>query len=268
MTVSQRNGGNGDPAADEADGRRRRSAQSREAIVSAMFDLIGEGDQRPSAQRVADRAGVGIRTVFRHFDEMDRLYAEMNARLRAMIRPLLADEEPSGAAVTVTGADGFQHEGALPLVVGGLPAGNYRIKASKSHYETARSTVTLAEGESQVVDLRLQAKLMSAQMSGGDLTVQGAVDRDGVERTVRSDLSQLKYCYARRLDDDPTLAGSVTIEWGIAADGSVSTARAARSTLGDRSVESCLCDRITRMRFPAPAGGTASAGYTFSFKAI
>jgi serine/threonine protein kinase len=176
--------------------------------------------------------------------------------------------QPSGAAVTVTGADGFQHEGALPLVVGGLPAGNYRIKASKSHYETARSTVTLAEGESQVVDLRLQAKLMSAQMSGGDLTVQGAVDRDGVERTVRSDLSQLKYCYARRLDDDPTLAGSVTIEWGIAADGSVSTARAARSTLGDRSVESCLCDRITRMRFPAPAGGTASAGYTFSFKAI
>ncbi len=62
-----------------------------------MFDLIGDGDLRPSAQRVADRAGVGIRTVFRHFDEMDRLYAEMNARLRATIGPLLADARPAGA---------------------------------------------------------------------------------------------------------------------------------------------------------------------------
>jgi AcrR family transcriptional regulator len=61
-----------------------------------MFELVGEGDLRPSAQRVADRAGVGIRTVFRHFDEMDRLYAEMNARLRSMIRPLLAEGTPVG----------------------------------------------------------------------------------------------------------------------------------------------------------------------------
>jgi len=61
-----------------------------------MFELIGKGDLRPSAQRIADQAGVGIRTVFRHFDEMDRLYAEMNERLRTTIAPLLADNEPSG----------------------------------------------------------------------------------------------------------------------------------------------------------------------------
>jgi len=96
VKVSHKNGVGGDSTTDPADGRRRRSAQSREAIVSAMFDLIGEGDLRPSAQRVADRAGVGIRTVFRHFDEMDRLFAEMNARLLATIRPLLAAGRPSG----------------------------------------------------------------------------------------------------------------------------------------------------------------------------
>ena len=94
VSVSQRDGNKG--GADELDGRRRRSAQSREAIVTAMFELIGEGNLRPSAQRVADRAGVGIRTVFRHFDEMDRLYAEMHARLQELIGPLLADAEPSG----------------------------------------------------------------------------------------------------------------------------------------------------------------------------
>lgn len=96
VTVTQKKeckAGEGD---DQTDGRRRRSAQSRIAIVDAMFALIGEGDLRPSAQRVADRAGVGIRTVFRHFDEMDRLYAEMNARLRETLAPLLAGAGPTG----------------------------------------------------------------------------------------------------------------------------------------------------------------------------
>ncbi len=95
VTVSHRDGRKGGPG--QVDGRRRRSAQSREAIVTAMFELIGEGDLRPSAQRVADRAGVGIRTVFRHFDEMDRLYAEMTARLQERIGPLLANAEPNGS---------------------------------------------------------------------------------------------------------------------------------------------------------------------------
>jgi AcrR family transcriptional regulator len=65
------------------DGRLRRGARSREAIVSALFELVGEGVLQPTAQQVAERAGVGIRSVFRHFDDMDRLFATMDARLRA-----------------------------------------------------------------------------------------------------------------------------------------------------------------------------------------
>jgi AcrR family transcriptional regulator len=65
------------------DGRLRRGARSREAIVSALFELVGEGVLQPTAQQVAERAGVGIRSVFRHFDDMDSLYATMDARLRA-----------------------------------------------------------------------------------------------------------------------------------------------------------------------------------------
>ncbi len=80
----------------EEDGRRRRSTHSRNAIVGAMLELIGEGNLRPSAQRIADRASVGTRTVFRHFDEMDRLYAEMYARVRATIAPILAKANQSG----------------------------------------------------------------------------------------------------------------------------------------------------------------------------
>jgi AcrR family transcriptional regulator len=72
------------------DGRLRRSERSRQAIVGALFERIGEGVLQPTAQQVAERAGVGIRTVFRHFSEMDSLYAAMNARLEGDVRPALA----------------------------------------------------------------------------------------------------------------------------------------------------------------------------------
>ena len=39
-----------------------------------MMNLIEGGDLMPSAARVAEEAGVGLRTVFRHFDDMDSLY--------------------------------------------------------------------------------------------------------------------------------------------------------------------------------------------------
>ena len=63
------------------DGRRERSRASRRAIIHAMMDLIVEGDIDPSAARVAERAGVGLRSVFRHFDDKETLYREMNAIL-------------------------------------------------------------------------------------------------------------------------------------------------------------------------------------------
>lgn len=71
----------------QADGRRLRSERSRERIVRAMFALIKEGDMTPSAASVAARAGVGLRTVFRHFEDMDSLYGEMSEIIAAEIMP-------------------------------------------------------------------------------------------------------------------------------------------------------------------------------------
>lgn len=42
-----------------------------------MLELIHGGEIMPVAEQVADRAKVGLRTVFRHFDDMDSLYGEM-----------------------------------------------------------------------------------------------------------------------------------------------------------------------------------------------
>jgi AcrR family transcriptional regulator len=64
-----------------ADGRRRRSESSRDKIVEAMLALVAEGQITPSAEQVAGRAAVGLRSVFRHFKDMESLYAAMTARL-------------------------------------------------------------------------------------------------------------------------------------------------------------------------------------------
>ena len=64
-----------------SDGRRRRSEQSRDKIVAAMLELTEEGAITPTAEDVAARAGVGLRSVFRRFKDMESLYHEMAVRL-------------------------------------------------------------------------------------------------------------------------------------------------------------------------------------------
>lgn len=78
------------------DGRVQRSERSREAIVQAMLELIGEGTLSPTAQQVAERADVGVRTVFRHFSDMDTLFATMNERLTHEVETLFVDSEQVG----------------------------------------------------------------------------------------------------------------------------------------------------------------------------
>ena len=77
-----------DMGAADSDGRRARSRSSRRRIVAAMVELIEGGDLMPSAARVAEEAGVGLRTVFRHFDDMDTLYAELSANVAARVMPI------------------------------------------------------------------------------------------------------------------------------------------------------------------------------------
>ena len=55
-----------------------------------MMALVEEGQISPIAEQVADRAQVGLRSVFRHFKDMDSLFAEMAVRLARYYQPALA----------------------------------------------------------------------------------------------------------------------------------------------------------------------------------
>ncbi len=54
-----------------------------------MLELVADGEVNPSAAQVAVAAGVGLRSVFRHFADMDALYHEMTEIVEARIMPVI-----------------------------------------------------------------------------------------------------------------------------------------------------------------------------------
>jgi AcrR family transcriptional regulator len=73
------------------DGRSARALRTRNRVVDALLDLIDEGDLRPPAADVARRAGVSLRSVYQHFDDLETLFRVAGERHRqrfAHLEPL------------------------------------------------------------------------------------------------------------------------------------------------------------------------------------
>ena len=57
----------------EVDGRRLRRQTNRESVLHALVALLEDGVYQPTAQDIADRAGISLRSLFRYFDDVDDL---------------------------------------------------------------------------------------------------------------------------------------------------------------------------------------------------
>jgi AcrR family transcriptional regulator len=77
------------------DGRTARALRTREAIVDACIGLVEDGVFKPTAPRIAERAGVSVRSVFQHFDDLESLFAMVAeravGRLVSLFEPIDAD---------------------------------------------------------------------------------------------------------------------------------------------------------------------------------
>src|SRR6476469_2014878 len=84
-----------DPGTTTRDGRSERAARNRAAVVDALLAFFAEGELRPTAPRIAERAGVAPRTVFHLFDDVEALFAaarqQQMQRLLAMARRVPRD---------------------------------------------------------------------------------------------------------------------------------------------------------------------------------
>jgi len=83
--------------ASETEGRNPRSVKTRDAIADALLDLLGAGHLRPTAKEIADQAGVSVRSVYVHFDDLEDLFCVAATRHYARIAPSLERVAADGA---------------------------------------------------------------------------------------------------------------------------------------------------------------------------
>jgi len=77
------------------DGRAARAERTRRAIVDAHLALIDEGNLKPTGERIAERAGVSLRTLWTNFKDMETLFAATSDRVterqNALYKPVPVD---------------------------------------------------------------------------------------------------------------------------------------------------------------------------------
>jgi AcrR family transcriptional regulator len=76
------------PGDQTVDGRTRRGARNREAIIDALIACYTAGLLAPSVQEVAERAGVSARSVHNHFVDVEALRLEVAQRQWERVAPL------------------------------------------------------------------------------------------------------------------------------------------------------------------------------------
>lgn len=87
------------PEANATDGRVLRGERSHTRIVQALYELIREGHVDPTADQVAERAGVGTRTVFRQFEDLESLYRSLGERVQAEVLAQIDIAPPTGRLI-------------------------------------------------------------------------------------------------------------------------------------------------------------------------
>jgi TetR/AcrR family transcriptional regulator, regulator of autoinduction and epiphytic fitness len=82
-------------AAEGGDGRTNRAARTRRAVVDALLALNEKGNLRPTAREIADEAGVSLRSIYVHFDDVESLLVAAAIRhgehLQSLAMPLLTE---------------------------------------------------------------------------------------------------------------------------------------------------------------------------------
>ncbi|MCC6276355.1 MAG: FHA domain-containing protein [Oligoflexia bacterium] len=115
----------------------------------------------------------------------------------------------------------------------------------------------------------LGAKKNATILAGGEeMTATGTIDKEAIRRVVQSNLGQIRSCYEKGLNKNPSLYGKVTIKWSIGPGGNVISAGVGATTMNAPEVENCLVARLRTWKFPEPPPGTvADVAYPFVFQA-
>jgi AcrR family transcriptional regulator len=112
------------------DGRTARGERTRKAIVEALLALLAEGDQRAAPERIVERAGVSLRTLWTNFKDLEHLYAEANTALMRRQDEAHQPIPPEATLAERVSAYGAQRARLLEIVAPAARASQLRIPYS------------------------------------------------------------------------------------------------------------------------------------------
>ena len=101
-------------------------------------------------------------------------------------------------------------------------------------------------------------------VSIGQPSSQGDLDKAIIRRYIRRNLQKIQYCYEKELLAKSNLAGTVSTNFFITANGNVSSSS---GTGVDPEVANCVANVIRGIEFPKPkGGGGVQVNYPFTFR--
>lgn len=94
-----------------------------------------------------------------------------------------------------------------------------------------------------------------------NITVNGQLPPDAIQRVVRLNFGKFRMCYEDQLKTNPSLQGRVVTKFMIGRDGSVIAAQDGGSDMPNQQVVSCIVRSFQNLSFPTPEGGNVTVTY-------
>jgi TonB family protein len=173
------------------------------------------------------------------------------------------------------GAGGFGGAGGLDPFGGavGMQAGG-RFATTASTLRTAYGggeyiaglNGKSAGGEKSKINIKGK-RTRQIKLWGERADVDGQLDRELIQKIIRRNMPQIKWCYQQALQKDQTLEGKVVVGFTISPAGRIIQTKIKQSTIHNMDLESCMQKKIKRWKFPQPkGGGIVIVNYPFILK--
>jgi TetR/AcrR family transcriptional regulator, regulator of autoinduction and epiphytic fitness len=179
------------------DGRTLRRERNLQAAVDAVLGLLEDGHPQPTAQQVAERSGVSMRSIFRIFEDMESLHAAAVARQAERIQALavvVPDDATTAERIDALVAarsrlfetigpvrrSGLRQAASSPAIAAGLHRADRALRAEVQHVLQLDDGPEL-DGADAVTSFEAWDRLRTAQ----------GLSRAGAERTLTLVLTRL-----------------------------------------------------------------------------
>jgi TonB family protein len=207
-------------------------------------------------------------TAYTSFVAIDSLKRAEGHKTQTVKQPLPLPEGVSNLAVGGKRARMVGNRGVMHLqgrgVLGGLQGksggfgglGTTGRGAGGGGTSYGYGTVDLKEKSGKPASL---PRIRAARMK-----VMGSLDRSGIQRVIRRQMSGVRRCYEKQLTKNPNLAGKIVVKFTIDKNGTVKNASIQLDTVGSRELSKCILKLVRKWRFPK-GSGKVEVSYPFIF---